>query len=284
MSYDIRELETEDFPKLLFQIEDSPEQLFIAGKLPPPEYKLLCIVGSRKHTPYGKDVCQKLISGLRGSNIVIVSGLALGIDSIAHTEALRAGLKTIAVPGSGLDPKVLYPRTHTRLAQKIIDSGGALLSEFENEFKATPYSFPQRNRIMAGMSHAVLIIEAEERSGTLITARLAMEYNREVFTVPGSILSKNSIGSNNLIKDGAVPITSSEEILNHLGISRVEIRKGRTDVSPKEQRVLDILNCPKTRTELLEELEMNISEANVLLSAMEIKGLIKESLGKIRVE
>ena len=283
MSYEIRELREEDFPPLLFQIEDPPEQLFIAGKMPSPESKFLCVVGSRKYSGYGKEVCERLIEGLRGQNIVIVSGLAMGMDSLAHEAALKNNLKTIAVPGSGLHPDVIYPRTNFYLAQKIVDSGGALLSEYEERFKATLWGFPKRNRIEAGMCHATLIIEAEEKSGTLITARLAMEYNRSVCVVPGDIFSKNSMGSNQLIKDGARPILKSEDILEELDI-KSEIKNLETiDISADEKRILEFLSSPISKEELLENLEMETSKVNILLSSMEIRGIIKETYGKIIV-
>jgi DNA processing protein len=286
MAYEIRELQEEDFPKLLFQIEDPPEKLFMAGKMPGPESKFLCVVGSRKYSGYGKEVCQKVISNLRGTDIVIVSGLALGIDSIAHESALEAGLHTIAIPGSGLHPDVLYPKTNAKLADRIVESGGALLSEFEERFGATPWSFPQRNRLMAGMSDAVLIIEAEERSGTLITARLAMEYNHDVLVVPGDIFSRNSVGSNNLLKDGATPIFKSEDILEALDItpdSQIVKHRVFDNLGEDEKKIVELLKEPLTKDELLEKLEMDISRANILLSSMEIKGMIKESYGKLIV-
>ncbi|MES3005459.1 MAG: DNA-processing protein DprA, partial [Patescibacteria group bacterium] len=133
--------------------------------------KFLCVVGSRQYTSYGKELCISLIKSLAGRPVIIISGLALGIDGIAHQTALDVGLPTIAVPGSGLHPNVLYPRSHLHLAEKIIEKGGLLASEYEPQIRASPWSFPMRNRIMAGLSHAVLIIEAEENSGTLVTAR-----------------------------------------------------------------------------------------------------------------
>ena len=147
-----------EFPALLREIPDPPEQLFIRGTYPSEDYIFLCVVGSRKYTPYGKSACQSLLSGLRGYPIAIVSGLALGIDAIAHEAALTAGLPTVAVPGSGLQDSVLYPRTNFGLAQRILKAGGALLSEFPPEHEARPENFPQRNRIMAGLSHATLVI------------------------------------------------------------------------------------------------------------------------------
>ena len=215
---DIEQLPKNKFPKQLLEIPQPPEKLYIKGTLPSPDSIFLTVVGSRKYTSYGKEACEKIISGLRGYNIVIVSGLAIGIDSLAHRAALEAKLKTVAFPGSGLHPSVLYPASNAMLARKIIQSGGALLSEFDEMFQVTPCAFPQRNRLMAGMSRGVLIIEAGERSGTLITARLALEYNRDVFTVPGSIFSQNSLGSNRLLTEGAIPVTSGQDILEHWGI------------------------------------------------------------------
>ena len=285
--FEIETLEGEEIPELLREIPDCPIKIYIQGKLPNKNSKILTVVGSRKYTPYGKDVCEKLISGLRGYDITIVSGLALGIDSIAHKSALEAGLKTIAVPGSGLDESVLYPSTHKNLALKILENGGALISEFEPKFHATPYSFPQRNRIMAGLSHAVLVIEAEIKSGTLITSKFATEYNRDVFTIPGSIFSRNSEGPNMLIRLGATPIRSSEDILEALGLKIDEEPKNLelkyTDCSDEEMTIVKILSEPMTKDDLMRELKMPISKINIIISIMEIKGLIKESMGEIRL-
>jgi len=282
MSYEVRELEHEDFPHLLHQMEDPPEKLFVSGKLPGPENKFLCVVGSRKYSPYGKDVCEHLISGLSGYNIVIVSGLAIGMDSIAHKAAIENNLLTVAIPGSGLHPSVIYPRTNLPLANNILNNNGALLSEFEEKFKPTLYSFPRRNRIMAGMCEATLIIEAEEKSGTLITSRLAMEYNREVLVVPGNIFSENSLGSNALIRDGATPIFTSRDILTALNIHTEEKQIfSFSNLNPNEKVIIDFLKEPRTKEEILELSNISISELNILISSMEIRGLIRESLGKL---
>ena len=272
----------EQFPKLLKEIPDPPKQLYLKGKLPDDDTKFLCVVGSRKYSPYGKEVCEELISGLSGYNIAIVSGLALGIDSIAHRAALSARLLTIAIPGSGLNENVLYPSSHRMLAKKIVESGGVLMSEFEPDEEATVYTFPQRNRVMAGMSHAILVIEAVEKSGTLITARLALDYNRDVLTVPGSIFSKNSYGPHTLIRLGSTPITTSDDILLALNINAVEKKQISQDsLSKNEQAVLKLLDSPLERDTLISELNMKISEANILISTMEIKGLLVERLGEI---
>ncbi|MEI8123806.1 MAG: DNA-processing protein DprA [bacterium] len=286
-NFEIKIINKDNIPEMLREISDCPEKLYIQGKIPSKETKLLCVVGSRKYTQYGKDACEKIISGLRGYDITIVSGLALGIDGIAHRSALDAGLKTIAVPGSGLDDSVLYPSTHKNLAQKILETGGSLISEFEPKFHATPYSFPQRNRIMAGMSHAVLVIEAEIKSGTLITSKFATEYNRDVLTIPGSIFSKNSEGPNMLIRLGATPIRKSEDVLEALGFKIDEepqnLELKYSDCSPEELLVVKILDTPKTKDDLIRELHMPTSKVCAIISIMEIKGLIKESMGEIHL-
>ncbi len=274
----------QDFPPLLREISDPPEKLYILGTLPDPSvYTYLAVVGSRKFTPYGKQACEYLLSGLRGHPIVIVSGLALGMDAIAHTAALDADLTTIAIPGSGLDQKVLYPSTNHGLARAILAHSGALLSPFEPTFRATPYSFPERNRIMAGISRAVLVVEAEERSGTLITSRLATEYNRDVLTVPGSIFSSTSRGPHMLIRLGATPITTPAELLDALGFT--DQNKQALDLSSlshEEKSILELLVMPHTRDELLEKLSLPAQELNSMLTVMEIKGLITEQYGNIR--
>jgi DNA processing protein len=277
----IKILPKENWPDLLKEINDPPKKLYIRGELPPSDYKWLCVVGSRKFTPYGQRACEILIEGLRGQKVVIVSGLALGIDSIAHKKALEIGLKTIAIPGSGLSAKVLYPRAHVNLAKKIIESGGCLLSEFEPDFQATPYSFPQRNRIMAGICSAVLVIEAEEKSGTLITSRLATEYNRDVLAVPGSIFSSASKGTNMLIKLGAYVIGSVNDLKEVLKLEEVSQEDKFTDCSDEEKLIIELLKEPLPKDELIRKSGLSPSQAQILLSTMEIKGIIKESYGEI---
>jgi len=285
MSYEIRELSKEEFPDSLFEIPQPPKKLFLAGELPPDGSILLAVVGSRKHTSYGADACEKIIEGLAGYPIVIVSGLALGIDALAHKSALRAGLKTLAVPGSGIHPKVIYPRTNLSLAEEIVEKGGALLSEYEPEFHATTWSFPARNRIMAGLSRAVLVIEADERSGTLITARLATEYNRDVYVIPNGIFSPGSRGSNKLLKQGAYPITDAVDILELLGLkngSELYQEKLPFDLSPEEQKIFDLLAEPMPRDDLIRASNLGTQDTGTLLSVMEIKGIIVERGGDFR--
>ncbi len=284
----MRILHQDEFPPQLLEIPQVPDHLYIKGELPSPEdYIYVSVVGSRKHTSYGKDACEKIIRGLKGYPFVIVSGLALGIDSIAHKTALEVGLPTIAIPGSGLDDKVLYPSANRGLADLILRKGGCVLSEFEPDFRATLWSFPKRNRIVAGISRAVIVIEAPEKSGALITVRMAVDYNRDVFAVPGSIFSETSKGTNKFIKLGATPLTCAEDILNAFGLIDPLIPTQQTfaeleDISEDEKRLLELLDEPLSRDELIGLSQMSSSNANAIISLLEIKGLISESLGKIR--
>lgn len=282
-TYQIKALTRGEFPKALLEIPHVPEKLFVAGTLPnPTEYYYLSIVGSRKYTNYGREATERIISGLAGYPICIVSGLALGIDAIAHRAALDAGLPTVAVPGSGLGQSVIYPRSHLCLAKEIIENGGALLSEYEPDFRAAPWSFPQRNRIMAGLTQGTLIIEAEEKSGSLITARMALDYNRNVFAVPGPIFSATSKGTNGLLRQGATPITSAKDLLEEIGF--VEQTCGTLDLTlftPEEQAILILLDEPRERGEILTLIDAPSSETLSVLTVLEIKGIIQEKMGKI---
>lgn len=283
---DVYKLKFEQFPKPLLEIPQPPKNLYIRGTIPDSRMVYLAVVGSRKYTSYGKDICQKLIRGLKNYPIVIVSGLAIGIDSIAHKTALEVGLPTIAFPGSGLDDNVLFPKNNINLAEEIVNNGGCLISEFEPNFVATTYSFPQRNRLMAGISRAVLVVEAEEKSGSLITARMALDYNRDVLAVPGSAFSSNSNGTNWLIKQGATPVINSEDILEALGFEIEKPIKSEKekyiDCDKNELRVIDLLREPMERDDLIRELKMDTGSANALLSMMELKELIKEEFGEIK--
>ena len=275
------------FPKALLEIPQPPEDLWIIGDLPKENLIYLCVVGSRKNTTYGKEACEKIIDGLKGYPVAIVSGFAMGIDTIAHKKAIQIGLKTVVFPGSGLGDEAIYPKTNVKLIKEVVEKGGCLISEFEPEFKATQWSFPMRNRLMAGISKAVLVIEAQEKSGTLITARLTTEYNRDLLVVPGSIFSPNSKGTNKLLKQGATPITSSEDVLEALGfeLPKNEEKQKRlfADLSKEEKMVVDLLNEPKERDTLIREMKLPVSNANAILSIMEIKELIKEQMGEIRL-
>ncbi|MBI4156015.1 MAG: DNA-protecting protein DprA [Candidatus Zambryskibacteria bacterium] len=282
----IRDLYKKDFPKLLLEINDPPKSLRIIGELPKTE-KYLCVVGSRKYSDYGKAVCEKLIEGLCGYSITIVSGLALGMDSIAHRAALKTGLPTVAIPGSGLGEKYIYPASHRELAKKIVESGGALISEFADDWRPRLESFPQRNRIMAGISNATFVVEAELKSGTLITSKYATEYNRDVFTVPHSIFSKTSEGPHMLLRLGATPITQSSDIITALGLRpRDELLQMRdySDCSTDERELISLLSEPLSRDEIIRRLGKPVYATQTIIATMEIKGLIEESMGEIHLK
>jgi DNA processing protein len=278
---DIRLLPREEIPTRLLEVPDPPRQLYVAGTLPDTAtYTYLAVVGSREYTPYGKQACERLIRGLAGYPVAIISGLALGIDSIAHQVALDAGLPTVAIPGSGLNERVLYPACHKQLARNIVARGGALLSEFDPLWKPRKESFPQRNRIMAGISHALLVIEATLRSGTLITARLAADYNRDVLAVPGPIHAATSAGPHMLIQKGAALITSPEDILTTLDIPVATTSSTRTlRLTPQEEAVRALLAAPSPRDDVIRALGLPASEANALLASLELRGYTRERLG-----
>lgn len=259
----------------LLEIPQPPAQLWYQGALPKADITLLAVVGSREYTTYGKQVVEELIAGLAGYPVGIVSGLALGIDGLAHTAALKHRLYTLAVPGSGLDPSVLYPATHKKLAQDILASGGGLISELSPTTHAAQWTFPQRNRIMAGLCKATLLIEASEKSGTLITARMTVDYNRELLAVPGSIFSKNSYGTHQFLKLGATMVTSASDILLELGIDENETTPNTPhNLEPEEEKVLKILHEPQDKDTLLRLLSLPVPQANILLMNMEMKGYI----------
>lgn len=283
MDKELQKLKPEDFPPLLREIPDAPASLYLRGKLPDfTAVKWLTVVGTRNYTPYGKQACEHLIQGLAGYPVAIVSGLALGIDAIAHRSALNARLATVAIPGSGLGWDVMYPRTNYSLAREIIEKGGAHLSEFEPGWKPRRESFLQRNRIMAGISHATLIIEANKRSGTMVTARIASDYSRDVLVVPGPIFNEGSSGTHYYLTQGATPIGSPEDILGALGIeARTEVA-ARPDLSIEEAAVLDALTSPLPRDALIRTLDMPASAVASLLSIMELKGYIAEEMGAVR--
>jgi len=284
MERGLKLLAREDFPPLLREIPDAPKRLHLRGELPSFDRKWLAVVGSRAMSPYGKQVCEFLIAGLSGYPVVIVSGLAHGIDAKAHRAALDAGLPAVGVPGSGLDWDVLYPKANVPLAREILEKGGALISEEKPDMKTMDHVFPKRNRVMAGMCHATLVIEAREKSGSLITAKFTADYGRELLVVPGSVFSEGSKGTHQFLRLGATAVTSPEDILQALGIT-AEAKSAiqRNDLSADETRVVELIASPISRDELIRSLRMPTQEANILLSTMELKGVIVEELGVIRV-
>lgn len=290
--YPIRDLSFEEIPDLLKNINDPPKKLKARGgtKFKEIGLKFLCVVGSRKFTEYGREACESLIKNLKGYPVVIVSGLAFGIDSIAHRSALESELITISFPGSGLKSESIYPQSHYSLAMDILDAGGTLLSEFEDDEFGQQWMFPKRNRLMAGSSNATLIIEAVLKSGTLITSKLATDYNRDVLAVPGSIFSQNSDGPNMLIKMGATPVTSYKDILEILDIKENILTENTSlnldfnlfNLDPDKKIILEsVIKNQFSKDELIRHLNWATSKTLGLIAEMEIGGIIKEIEGRI---
>lgn len=269
-------IKDKNYPKLLSEIPDPPAILYYKGKLPQKDDFLVSIVGSRACTSYGRQVAEEIAYNLAQEGLTIVSGLALGIDSIAHKAALDGKGKTIAVLGCGLD--IIYPYSHKKLAEEIVEKDGAIISEFPLSMPPLKPNFPMRNRIISGLSKATVVVEAALKSGALITAKSALEQNREVFAVPGSIKNPNCQGTNNLIKMGAHPVTSYEDILLELNIKlterkKTERKKGETE---EENLLLKILSHEPASIDKLKEVsKLDIAVVNSTLIMLEIKGLIK---------
>lgn len=282
MQFPIRQLTKKDFPELLREIPQMPTYLFMRGELPPRDYVMLCVVGSRATTPYGRRMCASLISGLARYPVAIISGLALGIDAQAHTTALDVGLPTVAVLPSSTDEKSIYPSSNRALARRILVQRGALLSEQKGPWKAHIHDFPARNRIMAGMSKATLIIEAGEKSGTLITARLALDYNREVLGIPHELGHETGRGVNTLLRQGATLVRNTEDILEALGLTKApEQTVLPHDLTSVEIIIIEELHEPVVKDELIARTGLSAQQASVAISSLLIRGLVTERLGKI---
>ncbi len=276
---EIRELAQKEWPEQLLEIPQLPKKLWVRGSLPPERTKRLAVVGSRALSRYGQEACERLIAGLAGYPISIVSGLALGADACAHRAALMAGLHTIAVPGSGLDDSVISPRTNFGLAKEILAAGGALISEQEPLHKPWLKEFPSRNRLMVGMSDAVLMIEAGPKSGTLITARLAGEYNRDLLCLPHRIGDPHAFGPHLFLRLGAALVTEPIHILEALRTpSRESIMVAPTDLEDAELAIWSMLEEPKTRAQILGG-KTNPDDLLTALVALELRGLIREEFG-----
>ena len=270
-----------DYLRDLPHIPDPPKKLFIRGRLPAKRVKTAAIVGTRKPSAYGREIATKIASECAKNGIVVVSGLALGIDSIAHRAAIDSGGKTIAVLANGVDK--IYPRSHEDLGQKILQTNGAILSEYPNNTPARPWQFLARNRIVSGLADAVVIIEAASRSGTLSTANHALDQGKEIFAVPGNITSPLSAGCNQLIKNGANPLTSVEDLLDFLIPDRFEkqtqLFKGDTR---EENVILEFLSKNGTTSSdtIIKQTKLSASEFNQAITMLELKGLALNNGGE----
>lgn len=266
---------SEEFPKLLTQIPTPPERLYIRGNLDPDEV-CFAIVGTRKPTLYGREMAKYLSHSLTKSGFTIVSGLALGIDSIAHKACLEAGGRTVAVLGSGIND--IYPEENRKLGEQIIDQG-ALVSEFEPDEPSYPGNFPQRNRIISGMSLGVLVVEAGEKSGALITASYAAEQNREVFAIPGPINSPLSAGTNKLIQEGAKLVLGPEDVINEFRNLKLPFKKeiAAFQLDKDSQSLLILLNrgAPMDIDTLARVAELPVHRVQTSLTTLELNRSIK---------
>lgn len=272
-----------NYPKLLKETHNPPYLLYIKGELDINNHPIIAIVGSRKYSTYGAQIATSFAHDLANAGFIIVSGLALGIDTIAHKSTLDANGKTIAILGSSIDDANIYPRTNFSLAQEIITKDGLLMSDYPPETSANSFTFPARNRLIAGISLGTLVVEAGEKSGALITAKMALENNREIFAIPGSIFSENSIGTNNLIKNGAKMVTSITDILEELNFSRIEKIENKPKITdtPEEALILKILSeIPLQIDKIAKLTNLGTSKTTAILTLMEIKGFTKNIGGQ----
>ncbi|PIU42805.1 MAG: DNA-protecting protein DprA [Parcubacteria group bacterium CG_4_9_14_0_2_um_filter_35_11] len=266
--------EDEEYPEVLREIAKPPILLYIKGKLLPGEKYLAC-VGTRWPSDYGKMVTPEIVGDLAETDFTIASGMARGIDTLAHKTALSHEKRTVAVVGNGLD--IIFPPENQKLAKEI-EEEGAIISEFPLETPPLKYNFPLRNRIIAGMSLGTLVIEGSEKSGALITANLALEEGREVFAIPGPIYSRMSKGPNNLIKQGAQPVTQVSDILTVFNLEAVTKEKEIKGETKEENLIIEVLKKEPAQVEnLIKETGLDISKINSSLILMEIKGKIKRS-------
>lgn len=265
------------YPARLKEIYDAPPILYIKGEIKPEDKLAIAVVGSRKISSYGRQATSRFTSELAQNGITIISGLAYGVDTLAHETALQANGRTIAVLGSGLNTQNIYPPINQKLAEKIIENG-AVLSEYPFGTPATPQNFPARNRIVSGLSLGVLIIEAAEKSGALITAEHALSQNREIFAVPGSIYNPNSVGPNNLIKKGAKLVLTCQDIFEELNLDTTTMAtSAKANPETKEEKIIyALLSNESTHIDKIMILsKLDAATANATLTIMEINGLVK---------
>lgn len=267
----------EAYPQRLKEIDQPPPVLYIRGDYLPDDLFAVAIVGTRRVTPYGRQITEELSSFLAANGLTVISGLARGVDAIAHQTALKAGGRTIAVLGSGVDK--IYPPEHRGLAEQMMERG-AVVSDYAPGTPPDASNFPPRNRIIAGLSLAVVVVEAGETSGALITAEFAAEQGREVFAVPGSILAPQSKGTNKLIQKGALPLLNVNDLMQALDITRVGEQKAARRIMPgdaTEVKLLSVLGSePLHVDEIRSQSELPIEKVSAALALMELKGMVRQ--------
>lgn len=272
----------DDYPKLLKEIFSPPVVLYYKGNIDVLSEPSIAVVGSRKFTAYGKNATEKIVSGLAQAGYVIVSGMALGVDTFTHEATLQEQGKTVAVLGCGIDKP--YPATNTNLFKKIVDSGGVVLSEYMPGKPPLKQHFPARNRIISGLSQGILIVEGNIRSGALITARDALEQNRDVFAIPGPIFGESSSGTNSLLKMGANLVTGAEDILDFYGYSKKQKKTCSKPANEAETIIFSTLESGEKHIDEIIKLSGKESHfINSTLTMMEIKGKVKNLGGMVYI-
>jgi len=278
-----------EYPKLLGLAGDAPKQLYYKGDWDPQLFeKCLAVVGTRRMTSYGKRVTEQIVAEIAAAGVTIVSGFMYGIDAQAHSAALKAEGKTIAVMPCGID--VIHPEHQADLYQEILDTGGLVLSEYEGTHPAISWTFPRRNRIVAGLTQATLVVEAGEDSGALITANLAKKYGRKVFAVPNPITSNVSQGVTRLLKEGATLVAGANDILQYYGLRRAAEQRGTKTWNYAElegnleQKVVQLLFKESLPIdELARKLQVSASQLGSAVSFLQLQGFISEEQGKLYV-
>jgi len=281
-------IQSEDYPPQLKEIASAPPVLYVRGEKEILSNKSIAVVGSRKFTSYGERAAQSLCRDLVRSGLAIVSGLALGIDAIAHRTALDSDGKTVAVLGTGIDDATIYPRENFNLARQILENGGALICEYPPRTPSLKQNFPARNRIMAGLSIGTLVIEAAAGSGSLITADYALEFNREILAVPGDIFSLQSIGANELIKKGAKLVQSSADILEEMNMKTsgresrpLEAQKIYEPKTKEDKSIWNILSNEPLHVDRISKMtKLNPATVNSVLSVLEVEGAVRNIGGQ----
>jgi len=267
------------YPKLLAEIYDPPAILYLRGEIIEADELSLAVVGTRKLSPYGRQVTPEIVSLVAGQGVTIVSGLARGIDTLAHKNALLAGGRTIAVLAGGLDKNSIYPPENRQLGEEIVADHGAIISEYHLRTPPLRQNFPTRNRLISGLALATLVIEAGEKSGALLTARHSLEQGRDVCAVPGSIYSKVSFGSNNLLKMGARVVTSADDVLDELNIEATskEIKARKIIPDNKEEEILlQVLSDePLPIDKIINKTKLDTAKVSATLTMMEMKGKVR---------
>lgn len=270
-----------EYPARLREIPDPPGQLYCTGNIELLNERSIAVVGARKNTVYGKNVALMIGRRLAESGLVVTSGFALGIDGYSHEGALEADGRVIGVLGSGIDH--MTPQRNRSLMMKGLDNGGLVVSEYPPEEKSTRWSFPARNRIISGLSEALVVVEAGLNSGSLITAKYAVDQGRTVYAVPGNINSPTSIGCNLLIRDGAVPLIIIDDMIRDIGTAPGKTTVVNKDLDSDEQKIFEVVRemSGATMEEIIRGTGFSPGLANSLVTVMEIKGVVESYAGRI---